>query len=100
VCANQVDDNCNMMTDEEADLDQDGKTNCKGDCDDNDPAVYPGAPELCDGKDNDCNDTCDDGTLDKDMDRFNTCGEKIRLDGTCQDLGVPDCNDDDENVNP
>tara|TARA_Y100001934_G_C12382633_1_gene793394 strand:- start:508 stop:4848 length:4341 start_codon:yes stop_codon:yes gene_type:complete len=32
-----------------------------GDCDDNDSSVYPGAQELADGKDNDCNGSVDDG---------------------------------------
>ena len=41
------------------------------DCDDADATVYPGAPELADGLDNDCNGLVDDGTtVDADGDGF------------------------------
>jgi hypothetical protein len=32
------------------------------DCNDDDPSAYPGAPEICDGRDNDCNGYIDDNT--------------------------------------
>lgn len=48
------------------DLDNDGYgvgPGCAGpDCDDNEPTVYFGAQELCDGLDNDCNGEIDDHT--------------------------------------
>lgn len=36
------------------DADGDGYTVGDGDCNDNNAAIFPGAPEVCDGLDNDC----------------------------------------------
>ncbi|MGE3636021.1 MAG: putative metal-binding motif-containing protein, partial [Sandaracinaceae bacterium] len=82
-----------------ADFDGDGELpiGCGGrDCDDNDPRIHPGAPELCrDGRDNDCNgllDCADDGcrgarecacTMNE------VCGN--RIDDNCD--GLVDCAD-------
>ena len=45
------------------DTDNDGYSSCEGDCVDNiqlGTTIYPDAPELCDGFDNDCDDLIDD----------------------------------------
>src|SRR5262245_44469098 len=43
------------------DQDQDGFTVEAGDCDDSNPDVHPGAPEVCNGIDDDCDTQTDEG---------------------------------------
>ncbi len=43
-----------------ADDDLDGVTVCEGDCDDANETVFPDAPEICDGLDNDCDEAVDE----------------------------------------
>jgi fibronectin type 3 domain-containing protein len=54
-----------------------GYVNKAGDCDDYDPDAYPGAPEQCDGKDNNCNGRTDE----------NACAVKdIQIEGAITNL--------------
>jgi hypothetical protein len=51
-----------------ADADGDGFDPCHGDCDDANPAVRPGAPQVCDGINNDCLDPAWPALLSNEMD--------------------------------
>jgi len=64
---------------DETDDDNDGYSECQGDCDDTDPTTYPGATELCDGKDNDCDGIVPADEQDADGDGFMICA------GDCDD---------------
>ncbi len=57
------------------DTDNDGQTTCSGDCHDGDPAILFGADELCDGKDNDC-----DNAVDEDSECGSGSGNSTALD--------------------
>lgn len=46
---------------QELDVDGDGYGACKSDCDDSTNTAYPGATEICDGIDNNCNGSVDEG---------------------------------------
>ena len=77
------------------------------DCDDDDPDTHPAAAEVCDSKDNNCNDVVDEMLdqeyhLDADQDGF---GDPATTTLACAPpdgyvLDGADCDDDDGSVNP
>jgi hypothetical protein len=90
------------------DCDPEGVAPRSGDCDDDDPAIFPGAEELCNEDDDDCDEQVDEGWtiptwyLDGDGDGYGLADEAIEA---CEaperyvdnDL---DCDDQDETVHP
>ena len=96
---------CERNDPDQVDADGDGFVAAE-DCRDNDPSSFPGAEELCDSVDNDCDGEVDNGVLltwftDADADGF---GGPIEVQG-CQmpASGAPefnDCDDFNNRVNP
>ena len=71
------------------------------DCDDTNITIYPGATELCDGLDNDCDSSLDTTESDLDGDGWVTCSEDAGgWDGTALTGGFEDCNDYDGDIWP
>ena len=111
---NGIDDDCNPATPDvtETDNDGDGVTVEDGDCNDDDATIFPGAPEICNGLDNDCDGLIDDDDpdvtdqstwfADTDDDTFGDAGNSMQA---CnQPIGYvannTDCDDTDANLNP
>ena len=128
-----IDNDCNAIPDDEAidgstyyaDVDGDGfgdpaveTVSCDvpagyvdnyTDCDPSDDATYPGAPEICDDRDNDCDGAVDDGPvdaptwyLDEDGDGFGGTAETMT--DCYPDEGYvawsTDCDDEDPSISP
>ena len=85
----------------------DGFVSVAGDCDDQNADVFPGAEEVCDGVDNDCDDNIDEGVqttfyADNDGDGFGDASNSVTAcsapEGFVTNDG--DCNDDNASIRP
>ena len=90
----EIDEECGPVCNDDADMDGVVSAECGGtDCDDTQGNVYPGAPELCDGIDNDCDAVVDEGCApvceDADDDGYPSAA-----------CGGADCDDDDDQRYP
>lgn len=108
--------NCDCL-----DLDEDGWDDCLPghpygdelllDCNDQNPAIYPGSPEICDGLDNDCDGLVDNNPVDGETyyrdndqdgwgDEYTTINACSQPEGYVGWTGIFDCDDFDPNSYP
>lgn len=73
----------------EGDVDGDGFTVAQGDCNDNNPNIHPGATEVCNGADDNCNGQMDEGLMvDADGDGFSTLASCTGSRNDCNDANA------------
>jgi len=100
-CANGIDDGFDGDTDGAFDVSDAGCLATYGalaDCDDGEITVFPGAPELCDGVDNDCDTVIPVTETDDDGDFYVECSPWVGLQTGI--VGGDDCDDAESTANP
>jgi hypothetical protein len=112
ICGDGVDQDCNGSdlpcppSPPDVDNDGDGYTENQGDCNDAESTIHPGATEVCNGIDDNCNGSVDEGCLsfyqDSDGDGYGNAN--VRREAVSQPRGYvtdsTDCNDGNAGIHP
>jgi len=109
---NNIDENCNGLTDDSPDADADTFDTCApdapgddddkaADCNDSDAASHPNATEVCDGNDNVCDGSIPTNETDPDADGYVSCSGWNDTQGNNPTIfGGDDCRASDNTVFP